>query len=113
MNGPPSSADELGGIEGAFTHTSSLAGLIHATRRAKAVVGVDSGPLHLAAALDKPGVAIFGPTDPQRNGPYRSSLHVLRSACAATSYKRRDKIDESMREVSAQDVFIALERQLR
>src|SRR6266851_1809073 len=108
VNGPPAAADVLGGIEGALSHTSSLAGLIHATRRAKAVVGVDSGPLHLAAALDKPGVAIFGPTDPQRNGPYRSSLHVLRSAGAATSYKRRDEIDESMREVSAQDVFTAL-----
>src|SRR5216684_816193 len=54
VNGPPSAADVLGGIEGALSHTSSLAGLIHATRRAKAVVGVDSGPLHLAAALDKP-----------------------------------------------------------
>ena len=71
-------------------HFSGLAGLIHATRRAAAVVGVDSGPLHLAAALGKPGVAIFGPTDPARNGPYGESITVLRSPSAVTSYKRRD-----------------------
>ena len=58
----------------AFPHASGLPGLIHATRRALAVVGVDSGPLHLAAALGKPGDAIFGPTDPARNGPYGDSL---------------------------------------
>ena len=113
VNGPPSSEDVLGRIEGAWTHTSGLPGLIHATRRAKAVVGVDSGPLHLAAALNKPGVAIFGPTDPHRNGPYRSSLHMLRSPAAVTSYKRRAEIDESMRKVSVEDVFAALETQLR
>ena len=53
--------------------------MIHATRRAAALVGVDSGPLHLAAALGKPGVAIFGPTDPARNGPYGDSFRVLRT----------------------------------
>ena len=58
-------------IPGTVPHVSGLPGLIHATRQAKVVIGVDSGPLHLAAALSKPGVAIFGPTDPGRNGPYR------------------------------------------
>jgi len=113
VNGPASSADVLAGIEGAVPHISGLPGLIHATRRAKAVVGVDSGPLHLAAALNKRGVAIFGPTDPERNGPYRSSLEVLRSPHAATSYKRRGEVDQSMREVSVDEVFTALERHLR
>ena len=61
-----------------MTHLSGLPGLLHATRRALAVVGIDSGPMHLAAALDKPGVAVFGPTDPGRNGPYGKSFAVLR-----------------------------------
>ena len=60
LNGPPGSG---------FQHLSSLPGPIYATRRAAAVVGVDSGPLHLAAALGKPGVAIFGPTDPRAQRP--------------------------------------------
>src|SRR6266478_2136159 len=53
VNGPPDSAAVLASIEGARSHTSGLPGLIDATRRAVAVVGVDSGPLHLAAALQK------------------------------------------------------------
>ena len=72
-------------IPQAMLHTSGLPGLIHATRRAAAVVGVDSGPLHLAAALGRPGVAIFGPTDPARNGPYGNTVRVLRSPSAVTS----------------------------
>jgi heptosyltransferase-1 len=90
-----------------------LPGLIDATRRAVAVVGVDSGPLHLAAALEKPGIAIFGPTDPERNGPYGGSLQVLRSPRAVTSYKRLDAIAPSMRDVTVDEVFAALESQLR
>jgi heptosyltransferase-1 len=86
--------------------------LIHATRRAAAVVGVDSGPLHLAAALGKPGVAIYGPTDPARNGPYGDSLRVLRSPAAVVTYKRGASIDESMRAVSPGQVFEALKAML-
>ena len=90
VNGPPESRRECWQrIRGAHVHLSGIAGLIDATRRAHAVIGVDSGPMHLAAALRKPGVAIFGPTDPARNGPYGGSLRVLRSADAVTTYKRR------------------------
>ena len=103
LNGPPVSP--FGDIAPALAHYSGLPGLIHATRRAAAIVGVDSGPLHLAAALDKPGVAIFGPTDPARNGPYGNSLRVLRSAAAVTTYKRGAAIDESMRNISPAEVF--------
>jgi heptosyltransferase-1 len=99
FNGPPGS-----GLE----HISGLPGLIHATRRAAAVVGVDSGPLHLAAALEKPGVAIFGPTDPSRNGPYGDSIQVLRSPAAATTYNRDSAIADSMRAISPGAVFETL-----
>src|SRR6185312_12772952 len=64
LNGLPDSREELSKVPSAFVHCSGIAGLIDATRRAAAVVGVDSGPLHLAAALNKPGIAIYGPTDP-------------------------------------------------
>jgi heptosyltransferase-1 len=43
----------------------------------------------LAAALAKPGVAIYGPTDPARNGPYGGTIRVLRSSDAAADYSRR------------------------
>lgn len=87
---------------------SPLAGLVAATRRARAVVGVDSGPLHLAAALGIPGVAIYGPTDPARNGPYRSRMRVLRAAGAEITYKRADTIHPSMRAILPADVWEAL-----
>ena len=106
LNAPPGSA--LPPLEAAVPHYSSIAGLIHATRRAAAVLGVDSGPLHIAAALGRPGVAIFGPTDPARNGPYGDSLRVLRTAAAATTYKREDAISESMRAIAPDEVFEAL-----
>jgi heptosyltransferase I len=90
------------------THVSTLPGLIHATRRATAVVGLDSGPLHLAAALGKPGVAIYGPTDPARHGPYGGTVEVLRTVGAVTSYRRTPEPDASMREITPDQVFEAL-----
>jgi heptosyltransferase-1 len=99
FNGPPDSG---------LDHLSGLAGLIWATRRAAAVIGVDSGPLHIAAALERPGVAIFGPTDPARNGPYGDSIKVLRSPYAATTYKRGTSIDDSMRAITPAAVFEVL-----
>jgi len=112
VNGPPQATAELARVTGAIPHFSGLAGLIDATRRAAAVVGVDSGPLHLAAALAKPGVAIFGPTDPARNGPYGGSLEVLRAPDARTSYKRRSEPDPSMLAITVEMVFESLRRQL-
>jgi heptosyltransferase-1 len=64
--------------------------------------------MHLAAALGKPGVAIFGPTDPARNGPYGGSICVLRAPGTATTYKRGAAIDESMRRVAPRQVFESL-----
>lgn len=110
LNGPHGT--DLASVADAASHHSSVAGLIDATRRATAVIGVDSGPLHLAAALGKPGVAIFGPTNPARNGPYGDSICVLRSHHAATSYKRHSDIDPAMRAIDPDRVFEALKNQL-
>ena len=112
LNGPPAEREALVGVAGTALHLSSIEGLIDATRRAAAVVGVDSGPLHVAAALGKPGVAIFGPTDPAQTGPYGGSFTVLRSRSAVTSYKRRNEIDPSMRDLTPDAVFDALQQQL-
>ncbi|MGE5486536.1 MAG: glycosyltransferase family 9 protein [bacterium] len=108
INGAPGSEDALGSIAGARVHISGIPGLIYATRRAAAVVGIDSGPLHLAAALCKPGVAIFGPTDPARNGPYGSTFTVLRDPSAVTTYRRRSEYDASILRIDSDAVFEAL-----
>lgn len=108
VNIAPAQAAALERMEAMAVHVSSISGLIHATRNAAAVVGVDSGPLHLAAALGVSGVALYGPTDPGRNGPYSPAIRVLRAPGFATSYKREDEIHGSMRAISAEAVFAAL-----
>jgi len=56
----------------------SITDLITVTRQASLVIAGDTGPLHLACALGKPVVGIFGPTDPARNGPFNCQFRVLR-----------------------------------
>jgi heptosyltransferase-1 len=51
---------------------TGLPELLALVRGARLVVSGDTGPLHLAAAAATPVVAVFGPTDPQRNGPWAS-----------------------------------------
>jgi lipopolysaccharide heptosyltransferase I len=48
-------------------------------RRANLCVSNDSGPMHMAAALERPVIGIFGPTDPVWAGPYRRADAVLRA----------------------------------
>ncbi|MBI3679684.1 MAG: glycosyltransferase family 9 protein [Acidobacteria bacterium] len=109
LDGPPASEAVLRGASHVVARVSSIPGLIHATRQARAVVGVDSGPLHLAAALGKRGVAIFGPTNPARNGPYGGVMRVLRSENAITSYRRRKTPDPGMLAITPETVLESLE----
>ncbi len=105
LNGAPGTVPA---VAGTLTHESGIAGLIDATRRAAVVIGVDSGPLHLAAALNKSGVAIFGPTDPVRNGPYGGDFEVFRMPGAPTTHRRGTTIAASMRAITPERVFAAL-----
>jgi len=81
-------------------------------RDAQCIVGGDTGPLHLAVALGTPAVALFGPTDPQRNGPYPPGEIVLRSPKAVTTYGRSDTTDPSLLDLSVGDVFDAVKQRL-
>jgi lipopolysaccharide heptosyltransferase I len=54
--------------------------LIAVLRRASVMVAADTGPLHLAAALGIPCVGLYGPTSPERNGPYGGGHRVVRAA---------------------------------
>jgi heptosyltransferase-1 len=85
----------------------SITELIALTRRARLFIGGDTGPLHLAAALQVPVVAIFGPTDPARTGPYGTRSVVLRNPGSPTSHARRSAPDEGMLEISAEAVVDA------
>lgn len=56
---------------------TSLPQMIEWIRRADAMVTNDTGPMHAAAALRKPTLALFGPTEPRRTGPYGQPANVL------------------------------------
>ena len=75
-------------------------------RRARLVVGGDTGPLQLAAALHVPTVALFGPTDPARNGPYSSVCRVIRKA-AVTTYQRSSRYSPAMLAITPDEVAAA------
>ena len=89
----------------------SISELIALTRRARLFIGGDTGPLHLAAALGVPVVAIFGPTDPARNGPYGTPSVVLRNLSSTTSHARRAQADPGLLEIGV-DAVVAAAREL-
>jgi heptosyltransferase-1 len=68
--------------------TCSLAQLIALTRRIALAIAGDTGPFHLACALGKPVVGIYGPTDPSRNGPFGTQCTVLRSPASRRDHTR-------------------------
>jgi lipopolysaccharide heptosyltransferase I len=61
----------------AIAPATTLLQLAAVIARCRAFVGGDTGPLHLAAAVGTPTVALFGPSNPRRNGPYGPGHVVL------------------------------------
>jgi lipopolysaccharide heptosyltransferase I len=104
---------ELASNGAARPFSGSLTQLIALTRRARLFIGGDTGPLHLAAALRVPVLAIFGPTDPARNGPFGTCSIVLRNPASATSHKRRSRPDEGLLKITSQQVVEAARQLLR
>ncbi len=82
----------------------SLSELIALTRRAQLFVGGDTGPMHLAAALNIPAVALFGPTDPARNGPFTANSVTLRGPGSVTSHSRSDDPDPGLLRITVDQV---------
>jgi len=90
----------------------SLPQLISITRRVSLAIGGDTGPLHLACALGRPVVGIYGPTDPERNGPYGTRFKVLRSPFSLRNHARLDEPEAGLLTISPQDVVQAVDEVL-
>jgi heptosyltransferase I len=96
------------------TTLSELAALI---ARATLCVTNDSGPMHLAVALGRPVVSVFGPTDPVWAGPYRRDGAVVRaglpcSPCYLRDLRRCPHNHDCMNDVSAAAVITRAENAL-
>lgn len=57
-----------------LTTQTSLLEMVELIRRARLVIANDSGPLHMAAAFGRPTLGLYGPTSPDRYGPYPLEL---------------------------------------
>jgi heptosyltransferase-1 len=111
-SGDPLAGEVVAGSDGAAeVVVCGVAGLVALERRASLVVGGDTGPVHLAAALGVPVVALFGPTDPLRNGPWGAGKKiVVRDEASVTSYKRRDELDSGLAKLSVERVMEAVQQ---
>jgi heptosyltransferase I len=92
-------AEATGARLAPLTNLRQLAWIL---QKAEAVIGADTGPLHLADALGTKVVGLYGPTDPRRNGPYSQPAHVI----------DRFPTTKSMESISVEEVMNTLERVL-
>lgn len=81
-----------GGIARDLTGRTGLLELLELARRSRLFIGCDTGPLHLAAAVHTPVIALFGPADPARTGPWGREHRVLRAPPAGGRRARMEDI---------------------
>ncbi|MDA8083490.1 MAG: lipopolysaccharide heptosyltransferase I [Nitrospiraceae bacterium] len=95
-----------GGRAVSLAGQTTIPELVELIRSSRCAITNDSGPMHIAAALDIPVVALFGPTSPVKTGPYGSRHLVLKSerACAPCFKKKCDDI-RCMRDISVEMVL--------
>ena len=76
-------------------------------RRVDLAIAGDTGPLHLAAALDVPVVGLYGPTDPERNGPYGTRSVVIRHPSSQKDHRRWHVTEAGLMQISVDEVVEA------
>lgn len=98
-----------------LTGQTSLPQLAALIRFADLFVTNDSGPMHLANSLKTPLVALFGPTEPTRTGPYQQPALVIHKGapCWPCSYRQCPFDHRCMMAISPDEVFQACQKLLR
>jgi lipopolysaccharide heptosyltransferase I len=93
---------------------TTIADLVALSRGARLMVSGDTGPLHLAAAVGTPIVAIYGPTRPARNGPWAAEdVTVSRDAMCQCLHERRCRLQTMcLLDIQTDEVAGAVERRL-
>ena len=96
-----------------LTGKTSLRDLAYLYELASVVVTTDSGPMHIAAAVGTPTVALFGPTDPLRTGPYGEGHRVIQKDLdCSPCFKKNCDTMHCMKEITVDDVFEAVKETL-
>jgi len=93
-------------------YDGELGPLMALLQGAQCIVGGDTGPLHLAIALGTKAVAIYGPTNPARNGPYPPQPVVLRDPEAQTTHERESQTSPSLLKISVDQVLSAVHQRM-
>lgn len=92
-----------------FTGKTSLTQLAALMKRFKCIVTSDTAPMHIAAAMKTPFVALFGPTDPSRHLPPACDCVVIRRDLSCSPcYKSACADIRCMREITVEDVMKAV-----
>lgn len=94
---------------------TTVADLAVLLRDAALVVAGDTGPLHIAAAMGTPLVGLYGPTWPERNGPWDPSDVVISRATTCVCHHKRQCLRGApcINEITLEDVADAAERRLK
>jgi lipopolysaccharide heptosyltransferase I len=93
---------------------TAIADLCAIAKRAALMVSGDTGPLHLAAAVGTPVVALFGPTFPERNGPWsHADITVSRAKRCVCHYERQCRLSRScIDDIGFDEVAAAVESRM-
>jgi ADP-heptose:LPS heptosyltransferase len=93
---------------------TSIADLFAVVRGAAIMVSGDTGPTHMAAAVGTPVVGIYGPTRPERNGPWRAEDVTVSRArdCRCHHLRRCTQPRMCLLDIEVQEVIDAVERRL-
>lgn len=95
-----------------LTAKTSLKEMLFILKKAKACVCNDSGPMHLADAMQIPTLAFFGPTDPSKTGPSaKSSTIIFNKTPCGPCFKRSCPINHiCMQQITPEHAFSKLEQ---
>ena len=92
---------------------TTLPELAYLYQKALLLVTTDSGPMHLAAAVGTPVVALFGPTDPQRTGPYGDGHVIIRIDLPCSPCLRKEcPTTKCMQDILPEQVLAAIKERL-
>lgn len=93
---------------------TSLKELAYLYRLSTLIVTTDSGPMHIAAAMGTPAVALFGPTDPLRTGPYGRGHTIIRSDMdCSPCFRKECDTERCMKDITVEDVLEAVKKKIK